>query len=92
MEALETEIQRTRLIGKRLLDLDVLSDMRFDATLPDGRKHSVDGFLAVDQQKMTDLPAEVVYDLHRTGRTGGGAPALGLTRQHAPAPGMACRA
>lgn len=67
MEALETEVQRTRLVAKRLFDLGVLADMRFDATLPDGRKHSVDGFMAVDQQKMTDLPADVVYDLHRTG-------------------------
>lgn len=67
MEALEAEIQRTRLIGKRLLELDVLVDMRLDATLPDGRKHSVDGFLTVDQQKMTDLPADVVHELHRTG-------------------------
>ncbi|MDQ2778237.1 MAG: SapC family protein [Pseudomonadota bacterium] len=67
MEALEGEIQRTRLVGQRLLELDVLVEMRFDATLPDGRKHSVDGFMAVDQQKMTDLPADVVYDLHRTG-------------------------
>lgn len=67
MEALETEIQRTRLVGKRLLELGVLAEMRFDATLPDGRKHSVDGFMAVDQQKMTELPADVVYDLHRTG-------------------------
>lgn len=67
MEMLEGEVQRTRMVGKRLLQLGVLADMRFDATLPDGRKHSVDGFLTIDQQKMTDLPADVVHDLHRTG-------------------------
>lgn len=67
MEALEAEIQRTRLLGKKLLELGVLADMRFDATLPDGRSHTVDGFLTVDENKMQNLPDNVVGDLHRTG-------------------------
>ncbi|MEO5733712.1 MAG: SapC family protein [Rubrivivax sp.] len=67
METLESEVQRTRMVCRRLLQLGVLADMRFDATLPDGRKHSVDGFLTVDQQKMTDLAEADVVDLHRTG-------------------------
>jgi hypothetical protein len=75
LETLEGEIQRTRLVGKRLLELGVLADMRFDATLPDGRQHSVDGFLTVDDKKMTDLPADVVVELHRTG-------VLGLVQLH----------
>lgn len=70
MEALETEIQRTRLVGQRLLELDVLREMRFDATLPDGSKHSVDGFLTVDDKKMTELPDAVVGELHRSGLLG----------------------
>lgn len=70
LEALETEIQRTRLVGKRLLELDVLREMRFDATLPDGRQHTVDGFLTVDDKKMTELPDSVVGDLHRSGILG----------------------
>jgi len=75
LETLEAEIQRTRLVGQRLLELDVLRDMRFDATLPDGRKHSVDGFLAVDDKKMTALPDTVVGELHRSG-------VLGLVHLH----------
>jgi hypothetical protein len=75
LETLEAEIQRTRLVGQRLLELDVLRDMRFDATLPDGRKHSVDGFLAVDDKKMTALPDAVVAELHRSG-------VLGLVHLH----------
>jgi len=70
MESLETEVQRTRLVGKRLLELDVLREMRFDATLPDGSKHSVDGFLTVDDKKMTELPDAVVAELHRNGMLG----------------------
>jgi hypothetical protein len=70
LENLEVEIQRTRLIGKRLLELGLLRDMRFDATLPDGRKHSVDGFLTVDDKKVTELPDAVVTELHRNGILG----------------------
>jgi hypothetical protein len=75
LETLESEIQRTRLVGKRLLELDVLREMRFDATLPDGRQHTVDGFLTVDDEKMTKLPDSVVGELHRSG-------VLGLVHLH----------
>lgn len=70
LENLEMEVQRTRVIGKRLLELDLLRDMRFDATLPDGRKHTVDGFLTVDDKKVTELPESVVMELHRNGILG----------------------
>ena len=70
LEALEMQIQRTRLVGRRLLELGVLRDMRFDATLPDGRKHSVDGFLTVDEKKVAELPDAVVLELHRNGMLG----------------------
>lgn len=69
-ELLEGEIQRTRQVGARLLELDLLRDMRFDATLPDGRTHTVDGFLTVDQEKAQNLPDAVVGELHRSGVLG----------------------
>jgi hypothetical protein len=67
LETLEGEIQRTRAVGKRLQELGLLKEMRFDATLPDGSQHTVDGFLTIDDQKATDLPESVVYELHRNG-------------------------
>ena len=70
LETLEAEIQRTRLVGKRLLELGLLREMRFDATLPDGRQHSVDGFLTIDDEKATALPDDVVAELHRSGMLG----------------------
>lgn len=70
LETLEGEIQRTRLIGKRLLELGLLQDMRFDATLPDGRQQSLDGFMTVDDKKVTDLPDATVCELHRNGILG----------------------
>jgi hypothetical protein len=69
-EVLEAEIQRTRAVCGRLLELDVLRDMQLDATLPDGRKHRVDGFLTVDQEKMQNLPDNVVVELHKSGMLG----------------------
>ena len=75
LEQLEAEIQRTRLVGKKLLELGVLTEMRFDATMPDGRQHTVDGFLTVDDKKMTELPDAVVGELHRSG-------VLGLVHLH----------
>jgi hypothetical protein len=70
LETLETEVQRTRLVGQRLLELDLLRDMRFDATLPNGRQHSVDGFLTVDIDKVNALPDATVLQLHREGILG----------------------
>lgn len=70
LELLEGEIQATRRFGQRLLELDMLRDMRFDATLPDGRKHTVDGFLTVDQEKAQNLPDNIVGELHRNGSLG----------------------
>ncbi len=75
LESFEAEIQRTRAVGRRLRDLGVLREMRFDATLADGRRHSVDGFLTVDDQKMTALADDVVVELHRNG-------VLGLVHLH----------
>jgi hypothetical protein len=75
LERVEAEIQRTRLFSKLLLDADLLADMRFDATLTDGQKVSVEGFLAVDEKKLAMLPDEKVLELHRSG-------ALGLIHAH----------
>lgn len=70
LEMLDAEIHRTRQLGQRLLELDLLQEMRFDATLPDGRQHTVDGFLTVDDAKMQALPDATVGQLHREGVLG----------------------
>jgi hypothetical protein len=67
LSRLEGEIQATRNFGQRLVELDLLRDMRFDATLPDGNKHTVEGFLTVDETKAQNLPDNVVGELHRSG-------------------------
>lgn len=70
LEALETEIQRTRMVGRRLNELGLLQDMRFDVTLPDGKQLTVDGFLTVDEDKLKALPDAALLDLQRSGLLG----------------------
>lgn len=75
LERVETEIQRTRLFGNLLVDADLLQPMRFDATLPDGKTVSVDGFLTVDEKKLAALPDAKIVEFHKNG-------ALGLIHAH----------
>ena len=70
LENLEAEVQRTRLVGQRLQEFDLLREMRFDATLADGRQHSLDGFLTIDEEKVQALPDATVVQLHREGILG----------------------
>lgn len=75
LEVLEGEVQRTRAMCDKLLELELLREMRFDATLPDGRKHTLDGFLTVDQERAGKLSDAQVVELHRSG-------VLGLIHAH----------
>jgi hypothetical protein len=68
-------VQRTRLFGRALVDAGLLMDMRFDATLPDGKTVTVDGFLTVDEKKLGELPDAKVVEFHRNG-------VLGLIHAH----------
>ncbi len=75
LEKIEAEVQRTRLFGDALVKADLLTEMRFDATLPDGKTVTVDGFLAVDEKRFAALSDETVLELHKNG-------ALGLIHAH----------
>ena len=70
LETFEMEVQRTQLLCRKLVELDVLRDMRIDATFGDGRKHSVDGFLTVEQERMATLSDAQVLELHKSGVMG----------------------
>jgi SapC len=67
VEQLENEAQRTRMLGRSLLELELLQPMRFDATLPDGKQLSVDGFFTVEEKKFGDLPSDKLAQLHKSG-------------------------
>ena len=70
LETFEQEVDRTRLAGAMLVEKDLLRDMRFDATLPDGSTLVVDGFLTVDEQKLAALPDADLLQLQRSGVMG----------------------
>lgn len=67
LEIVETEVQRTKLLCQRLVDLDLLRDMRFDATFPDGRTHTLDGFFTVDEERLKAQPDSVLLELAKNG-------------------------
>ena len=67
LERLEGQVDQTRALGRRLAALDLLRERRFDATLPDGRKLSADGFFVVDEDRVRALPDATVLELHREG-------------------------
>lgn len=67
LEMFETEAQRTRMFCNRLAELELLKEMKADATLPDGMTLSIDGFLVVDDEKLQKLPDDRVLEMHRNG-------------------------
>lgn len=67
LENFEQETERTRLICNLLVEMDLLQDMRFEAALPNGEKLDVEGFLALDEKKYSELPDDKVLQLHRNG-------------------------
>ncbi|WP_395699693.1 SapC family protein [Aquabacterium sp.] len=70
LEQLEMDVERSRLYGAKLLELNLLRDMQFEATLPDGSKLQVNGFLTVDEDKLNALPDAAMLDLARSGLLG----------------------
>ncbi len=66
VENFERETERTRLACDELVKLDLLQDMRFEATLPTGEKLDVEGFMAIDEEKLAKLEDADIIKLHRT--------------------------
>ena len=67
LERFELEADRTRAFCERVVALDVLKEMKAEATLPNGRRIAIDGFHAIDEDRMHALPDATVVELYRTG-------------------------
>jgi len=63
----EAEAVRTREFCARLVQLDLLREMKADATLPNGQTLSVKGFYAIEEAALRSLPERTVLELHRDG-------------------------
>lgn len=67
LDRFETEAQRTQLFCARLVELELLREMKADATLPDGVSLSIDGFYVIDDEKLRALGDAPVLEMHRNG-------------------------
>ena len=91
-ERTEQEVQRTRLVGQRLLELDLFREMRFDVTMPDGQNVAVEGFFTIDEGKAQGPARRGGDRAHPQRPDGPGARPPDLAGQHAPAGRMAATA
>ncbi len=66
-EEFEREADRTRQACDVLQDLNLLQDMRFEATMANGEKLDVDGFMTINEKALSELPDAKVLELHRNG-------------------------
>lgn len=67
LESFEAEVERTRQVCQVLDEAGVLEPMRFEAEVPGRPKLEVEGFLAVNHEKLQQLPDAKVVELHRAG-------------------------
>lgn len=70
VEQIEIEVERTRLAGVRLMELQLLQPKRFDAKLPNGEPLAMDGFLALDEERLSKLGDADLLELQRSGLMG----------------------
>ena len=70
VEKIEEDVERTRQIGVKLMEMKLLEPKRFDATLPGGAPLKVDGFFGLDEKRINALTEAEVMELHRTGLMG----------------------
>lgn len=75
LDAYEQDLQRTRALCARLVELDLLKSVQIDVTLADGSKLSADGVQMIDEARLKDLPEAVAIEFLRNG-------VLGLLHAH----------
>jgi len=67
LDSFEAEVERTRQACQILDEAGVLEPMRFEAQMDGGQKVEVEGFLAVNSEKLQQLPDAKVLELHKAG-------------------------
>lgn len=75
LQAFDEESRRTTQLCNRVQALGLFTDMKADLNLPDGKSLSINGFMAVDEDKLAALPDADLLDLGRSG-------ALGMLHAH----------
>jgi hypothetical protein len=67
IDRFEADALRTREFCAKLVQHDLLREMKADATLPSGQTLSVKGFYAIEEAALRSLPERTVLELHRDG-------------------------
>lgn len=70
MDVFEQDLQRTRLVCRRIVDLDLLKPVQVHVTLPDGEKLNAGVIQTIDEEKLMALPEAVAVELLRNGVLG----------------------
>lgn len=67
LERFDLEAQRTRAFCERVVELGILKEMKADVSLPGDKSLVVEGFFAVDEERLQALADATVLELHRNG-------------------------
>lgn len=67
LDEFERELQRTRAVCARIVQLGLLKPVNIDLKLPDGQSFSASGLQVVDEAKLRELPADTAAELLRNG-------------------------
>jgi len=66
LQEYQVQFQRTNAFCQKLRELDLLEPMRADVTLQTGEKLSLTGFMAVNRDKLKEIPAEKLAEMAKT--------------------------
>lgn len=63
----QAEYQRTKVICKKLRELNLLEPKQAEAKLPNGQSKAINGFYTVERSRVLTLASDVLLDLVRSG-------------------------
>jgi len=70
LDGFESEQQRTRVLCRRLVELDLFKSVQIDITQADGAKFTAGQVFVIDEDKLRQLPDAVALELLRNGALG----------------------
>lgn len=70
LDAFETEVQRTRRLCQRIVELELLKPVQIDVTMPGGEKLAAGGLKVIDEDKLKALPEATAAELLKNGALG----------------------
>jgi hypothetical protein len=66
LQEYQLQFQRTERFCKKILELDLLEPMRAQVEMNSGEKYSLGGFMAINREKLKELPGDKLAELAKT--------------------------